>query len=178
MGSNICCIMLTLYCSQGLKVMGLRSKIGFYVRGEGLGSHKLSWCKCLLGCTYKGQKLTKTILQGWSTLSEGSSWGLSRQLFSLSFIDLMPIKEHRITMSEDKYTRHKHTHMCTQTQIKKDNSKCLFWVYERGGQTRSSRSLSGHRVPSQHERSPVLGGWTETERGFFVLCNYAIVFPL
>lgn len=59
--------MLTLYCSQGLKVMGLRSKIGFYVRGEGLGSHKLSWCKCLLGCTYKGQKLTKTILQGWST---------------------------------------------------------------------------------------------------------------
>lgn len=115
---------------------------------------------------------------GQHMLSEGSSWGLSRQLFSLSFIDLMPIKEHRITMSEDKYTRHKHTHMCTQTQIKKDNSKCLFWVYERGGQTRSSRSLSGHRVPSQHERSPVLGGWTETERGFFVLCNYAIVFPL
>lgn len=69
-------------------------------------------------------------------------------------------------------------YMWTHTQIKRDNSKCLFWVYERGGQTPSSRSLSGHHVPSLNERSPVLGGWTETERGFFVLCNYTIVLAL
>lgn len=60
----------------------------------------------------------------------------------------------------------------------RDNSKCLFWVYEGGGQTPSASSLSGDHVLSLDERSPVLGCWTETERGFFVLCNYTIVLAL
>lgn len=46
---------------------------------------------------------------------------------------------------------------------------------KRGGQTKWSCSLSGRHVPLLHKRSPVLGGWTETERGFFVLCNSTIV---
>lgn len=46
---------------------------------------------------------------------------------------------------------------------------------KRGGQTEWSCFLSGRHVPSLHKRSLVLDGWTETERGFFVLCNSTIV---
>ena len=63
------------------------------------------------------------------------------------------------------------TYICTE--ISRDNSKCLFWVYERSGQTPSG--LLPLRAPCSLAgwKSPVLRGWTETERGFFVLCNYA-----
>lgn len=43
------------------------------------------------------------------------------------------------------------------------------------GRLPSASFLSGHHVPLLDEKSPVLGGWMETERGFFVLCNYTIV---
>lgn len=49
---------------------------------------------------------------------------------------------------------------------------------KRGGQTEWFCSLSGRRVPLLHKKSPVLHGWTETERGFFVLCNSNIVLEL
>ena len=70
-----------------------------------------------------------------------------------------------------KHTHTYSTYICTE--ISRDNSKCLFWVYERSGQTPSG--LLPLRAPCSLAgwKSPVLRGWTETERGFFVLCNYA-----
>lgn len=77
-------------------------------------------------------------------------------------------------MTDGKYTACKHRHAHRHKSRETIEGVCSESM-KRGGQTEWSRSLSGHHVPLLHERSPVLGGWTETERGFFVLCNYTIV---
>lgn len=151
--------------------------------GRGSDSHKHLLCKDLLGWTYVGQNhLTVQSCeygQHMQRLSEGGPGAcLSRRLTLLSCIDWMHIGTRDDDGWRQMYYMQTHTHIGICTQIKRDNSKCLFQVYERGGQTPSSRSLCGHHVPSLDERSPVLGGWTETERGFFVLCNYTIVLAL
>lgn len=135
---------------QGSGITGSQQKIGFCLCGEGSSSHKASRCKGLLGWTHGGHSRMLPSDDRWS-----GDWAVT----SLSLIDhvecLVLCYMYKIPVLSANKCKHRR------------------WADYIGGLL-----VFTHHVPLLQKRHLVLRCWTETESGFFVLCNCTIVLAL